>query len=230
MDSSDAGVEVRLDSIITALMQMYNTSIISSDSSISVTLSTNSLTRVNTYNVRVVDDSVAITSANGLSGTGQSYNPVKLGGTLTQNTTIDGDYDIGLNPRKLYISNKYDTISSTVLFSEYSKVMNKASDFVNDDYGNQFSTIREVKNGTWNMSSYQVKPCNASIYTDLRMTSGATLLKTGDTSAIGYGDLQNVGMGFQGQQTVGGHVTSMRNLTLNGPYKGANSVPFTVYR
>ena len=37
-------------------------------------------------------------------------------------------------------------------------------------------------------------------------------------------------MGFQGQQTVGGHVTSMRNLTLSGPYKGANSVPFTVYR
>ena len=230
MDSSDAGVEVRLDSIITALMQMYNTSIISSDSSISVTLSTNLLTRVNTYNVRVVDDSVAITSANGLSGTGQSYNPVKLGGTLTQNTTIDGDYDIGLNLRKLYISNKYDTISSTVLFSEYSKVMNKASDFVNDDYGNLFSTIREVKNGTWNMSSYQVKPCNTAIYTDLRMTSGATLLKTGDTSAISYGDLQNVDMGFQGQQTVGGHVTSMRNLTLYAPYKGANSVPFTVYR
>ena len=108
--------------------------------------------------------------------------------------------------------------------------MNKASDFASDDYGNKFSTIREVKNGTWNMSSYQVKPCNTVIYTDLRMTSGATLLKTGDTSATGFGDLENVGMGFQGQQTVGGHVTSMRNLTLSAPYKGANSVPFTVYR
>ena len=74
------------------------------------------------------------------------------------------------------------------------------------------------------------KPTSNVLSTDLRLTSGATLLKTGDTSAISFGDVANTEMIFDAQNTTGGNITSMRNLTLYPIYKGSNSLPFTNYR
>lgn len=35
---------------------------------------------------------------------------------------------------------------------------------------------------------------------------------------------------YDGQSSTGGHITSMRNLTLSPIFKGTNTLPFTVYR
>ena len=221
-------VYVRLDSIVTALGQFYNTSIISSDSSLNV--SSSIVGEVITFNLSVDNDSIEVTTSNALSGNGKAYNPIKLGGTLTENTTITGDKSLNLNIQQGYFSNKYDTIQNNLLLAEYTSKYNQSSDFVNDDIGIRLTSIRDVRNGTWNLSSYEVKPTSNILSTDMKMTSSAILLKTGDTSAISFGDVANTELVFDGQSTTGGHITSMRNLTLSPIFKGGNSLPFTVYR
>lgn len=223
-------VYIRLDSIVDALGQFYNTSIISSDSSIAVSISTNLMTNVNTFNIRVKNDSIEVDANNGLSGNGKSYNPIKLGGTLLENTTITGNKSLNFNIQQGFFSNKYDTIQNNLLLSEYTTIYNEASDFANDNIGVRMTSIRDVRNGTWNLSSYEVKPTSNVLSTDLRLTSSAVLLKTGDTSAISFGDVANSELIFDAQNTTGGNITSMRNLTLNAIFKGSNSLPFSVYR
>jgi len=218
----------RLDSIVTALGQFYNTSVISSDSSLNVSSSVTG--DVITFNLSVDNDSIEIDSGNGLSGNGRNATPVKLGGTVTENTTLTGDKSLNFNIQQGYFYNKYDTIQNNLLLAEYTSKYNEASDFVIDDIGVRMTSIRDVRNGTWNLSSYEVKPTSNVLSTDLRLTSGATLLKTGDTTAISFGDVVNTEMIFDAQNTTGGHITSMRNLTLSPIFKGANTLPFTVYR
>jgi len=221
-------VYVRLDSIVTALGQFYNTSVISSDSSLNISASL--VGEVMTYDLSVDNDSIEIDSGNGLSGNGRAATPVKLGGTLTENTTLTGDKSVNFNIQQGYFYNKYDTIQNNLLLAEYTSKYNEASDFVIDDIGVRMTSIRDVRNGTWNLSSYEVKPTSNVLSTDLRLTSGATLLKTGDTTAISFGDVANSELIFDAQNTTGGHITSMRNLTLSPIFKGANTLPFTVYR
>lgn len=221
-------VYVRLDSIITALGQFYNTSVISSDSSLNISSSV--VGEVITFDLSVDNDSIEIDSGNGLSGNGRNATPVKLGGTLTENTTLTGDKSLNFNIRQGYFSNKYDTIQSNILIGEYTSKYNDSSDFVTDDIGVRMTSIRDVRNGTWNLSTYQVNPTSTAFTTELEMTSSAILLKTGDTSVIGWGDVTNVGLGFEAQNTTGGHVTSAVNLALSAVYKGSNTLPCTVYR
>ena len=229
MDSSAIDIDVRLDSIILALEQFYNTVIVSSDNSLNVSVDT--IGNEVTYDLTVENDSVAVTTGNGMTGNGKPYNPIKLGGTVTENTTLTGDKDLNFNIRKGYFTNKYDTIQSNLLLAEYTSKYNDLTDFVSSDIGVRLTTIRDVRNGTWNLSTYQVNPTSTALTTDLKMTSGAILLKTGDTSAIpGWGDVTNVGMGFEAQNTTGGHITSAVNLALSAVYKGANSLPCTIYR
>lgn len=222
-------VYVRLDSIVTALGQFYNTSIISSDSSLNV--SSSIVGEVITFNLSVDNDSIEVTTGNALSGNGKSYNPIKLGGTLTENTTITGDKDFNLNIRDLSLYNTYDTIKYGILSTVYTSKMSKPADFSSGDIGVKIKTVRDVRNGTWNLRSYEVNPESTAFVTDIKMTSGASLIKTGDTSAIpGWGDVTNVGMGYEAQNTTGGHITSVVNLGLYAIYKGSNTLPCTIYR
>ena len=229
MDSNTIDIDVRLDSIITALGQFYNTNIVSSDSSINITSTV--VGEVIKFDLSVVNDSLEVDSGNGLSGNGRALTPIKLGGTLTENTTLTGDKNMNFNIRQGYFTNKYDTIQNHVLLAEYTSKYNKVGDFSSSNIGIRMTTIRDVRNGTWNLSTYQVNPTSTALTTDLKMTSSAVLLKTGDTSAIpGWGDVTNVGMGYEAQNTTGGHITSAVNLALSAIYKGANSLPCTIYR
>lgn len=229
IDTNTADIDVRLDSIITALGQFYNTNIVSSDSSIHITSTV--VGEVIKFDLSVVNDSLEIDSGNGLSGNGRALTPVKLGGTLTENTTITGDKDFNLNIRDLSLYNTYDTIKYGILSTVYTSKMSKPADFSSDDIGVKIKTVRDVRNGTWSLSSYSINPTSTAFVTDIKMTSGASLIKTGDTSAIpGWGDVTNVGMGYEAQNTTGGHITSVVNLGLPAIYKGSNTLPCTIYR
>ena len=133
MDSSTIDIDVRLDSIILALGQFYNTVIVSSDNSLNVSVDT--IGNEVTYDLTVENDSVAVTTGNGMTGNGKPYNPIKLGGTVTENTTLTGDKDLNFNIRKGYFINKYDTIQSNLLLAEYTSKYNDLTDFVSGDVG-----------------------------------------------------------------------------------------------
>ena len=122
-------IQSRIDSIVVALGQMYNTSVVSSDSSIRVSVSTNLTTRVNTFNLAVVNDSVAGNSINAITGTGQSFNPYKLGGALTENTTITGDKELNINSFILRLTQNNPTTYHSLFEFNPLKNYTQKSDF-----------------------------------------------------------------------------------------------------
>jgi len=223
-------IQNRIDSIVDALGQFYNTSVISSDSSVRISIATNPITRVNTFNLKVMDDSVAVTALNGISGNGQSYKPLKLGGALTENTTIIGDKEFNLNPFILRLTQNNPTTYHNLLEVKQTKNYGSSGDF--NFFAAALSSDKKsvIANGTYNLSSLNTSLGANYISHTLNMGSSAILLKTGDTSNIGYGDVSNLNLTFDGQTSTGGHVTSMNNLVLNPIFKGTNTLPFTVYR
>ena len=223
-------IQLRIDSIVTALGQFYNTSVISSDSSVRITLSTNPTTRVNTFNLKVMDDSVAVTALNGISGNGQSYKPLKLGGTFTENTTITGNKEFNMNSYIFRLTQNDPTTYHNLLEISQLKNYTQNSDFSTFSEGLSAKKTSTVSNGTFNLFTLQNALRGHDVTHKLTMSNSAIILKTGDTSTIGYGDVANLDLTYDGQSSTGGHITSMRNLTLNPIYKGANSVPYTVYR
>jgi hypothetical protein len=223
-------IQNRIDSIVDALGQFYNTSVISSDSSVRISIATNPITRVNTFNLKVMDDSVAVTALNGISGNGQSYKPLKLGGALTENTTISGNYNFNVTPLSLNLTQSNANGTSNLLNINQTKNYGAGGDFSN--FSSALTSMKNsvVANGTYNLYSLGQKLGANYISHALNLSSSAILLKTGDTSNIGYGDVNNLDLTYDAQNTTGGHVTSMNNLVLNPIFKGTNTLPFTVYR
>jgi hypothetical protein len=225
-------IQNRIDSIVDALGQFYNTSVISSDSSVRVTLTTNLLTRVNTFNLKVMDDSVGVTALNAISGNGQSYNPLKWGGALTENTTISGDKELNINPFILRLTQNNPTTTYQNLF-ELRQIKNytQNSDFTSSrNLGLEAEKKSVVSNGTFNLQSLQTSLQAHTIAHTLKLNSSSILLKTSDTASITYGDVNNLSLTFDGQQTTGGHITSMNNLVLTPIYNGTNTLPMSVYK
>lgn len=224
-------IQLRIDSIVTALGQFYNTSVISSDSSVRITLSTNPATRVNTFNLKVMDDSVAVTALNGISGNGQSYKPLKLGGTFTENTTITGNKEFNMNSYIFRLTQNDPTTYHSLFELKQIKNYTQNSDFTtSSNFGLIADKSSVVSNGTFNLSSLNTTLSAHAIAHTLKLNSSSILLKTGDTSTIGYGDVSNLNLTIDGQSSTGGHVTSMNNLVLTPIFKGTNTLPFSVYR
>ena len=224
-------IQLRIDSIVTALGQFYNTSVISSDSSVRITLSTNPTTRVNTFNLKVMDDSVAVTALNGISGNGQSYKPLKLGGTFTENTTITGNKEFNMNSYIFRLTQNDPTTYHSLFELKQIKNYTQNSDFTtSSNFGLIADKSSVVSNGTFNLSSLNTTLSAHAIAHTLKLNSSSILLKTGDTSTIGYGDVSNLNLTIDGQSSTGGHVTSMNNLVLTPIFKGTNTLPFSVYR
>ena len=223
-------IQNRIDSIVDALGQFYNTSVISSDSSVRISIATNPITRVNTFNLKVMDDSVAVTALNGISGNGQSYKPLKLGGTFTENTTITGNKEFNMNSYIFRLTQNDPTTYHNLFELSQIKNYTQNSDFSTFSTGLSANKTSTVSNGTFNLITLQNALHGHDVKHKLTMSNSAIILKTGDTSTIGYGDVANLDLTYDGQSSTGGHITSMRNLTLSPIYKGANSVPYTVYR
>jgi len=223
-------IQNRIDSIVDALGQFYNTSVISSDSSIRINVSTNLLTRVNTFNLSVMNDSVAGNSINGITGTGQSFNPYKLGGTLVENTTIIGDKEFNINPFILRLTQNNPNTYHNLLEVKQTKNYTQNSDFSSFSAAIYAGKRSVISNGTYNLTSLNTGMGANVIGHELQMGNSALVVKTGDTSTIGYGDITNLSLTFDGQNSTGGHVTSMANLDLTPIFKGTNTLPFSVYR
>ena len=218
----------RLDSIVTALGQFYNTSVISSDSSLNVSSSVTG--DVITFNLSVDNDSIEIDSGNGLSGNGRNATPVKLGGTLTENTTLTGDKSF-TNIVNAFTINQIDSTNTNSLFSvNQFKKYSSLADFEFFYFGAQIDKKSVISSGIFDLSSVSGRLFGSQVRHNLKLASGSVIKKTGDTSAISFGDVCNLDVIFDAQETNGGNITSMRNLTLYPIYKGANVSPFTVYR
>lgn len=224
-------IQNRIDSIVDALGQFYNTSVISSDSSVRISVSTNLTTRVNTFNLAVVNDSVAGNSINAITGTGQSFNPYKLGGALTENTTITGDKELNINPFILRLTQNNPTTYHSLFELKQIKNYTQNSDFTSSrNLGLEADKSSVVSNGTFNLSSLNTTLAAHTVAHTLKLNSSSILSKTGDTTTIGYGDVSNISLTFDGQESLGGHITSMSNMVLTPIYKGSNTLPFSVYR
>jgi len=177
-----------------------------------------------------MDDSVAVTALNGISGNGQSYKPLKLGGTFTENTTITGNKEFNINSYIFRLTQNDPTTYHNLFELSQLKNYTQNSDFSTYSTGLSANKTSTVSNGTFNLFTLQNALRGHAVTHKLTMSNSAIILKTGDTSTIGYGDVANLDLTYDGQSSTGGHITSMRNLTLNPIYKGANSVPYTVYR
>ena len=224
-------IQNRIDSIVDALGQFYNTSVISSDSSVRISVSTNLTTRVNTFNLAVVNDSVAGNSINAITGTGQSFNPYKLGGALTENTTITGDKELNINPFILRLTQNNPTTYHNLFELKQIKNYTQNSDFTSSrNLGLEAEKKSVVSNGTFNLSSLNTTLGAHTVAHTLKLNSSSILLKTSDTASITYGDVNNLSLTFDGQQTTGGHITSMNNLVLTPIYNGTNTLPMSVYK
>jgi hypothetical protein len=221
-------ITIRLDSIVTALGQFYNTSVISSDSSLNVSSSVTG--DVITFNLSVDNDSIEIDSGNGLSGNGRNATPVKLGGTLTENTTISGNVSF-TGIVNAFTINQTDSTNTNTLFSvNQFKKYTTLADFGEFYFGASLSKKSIIGTGTFDLSSGNARLFGNEVNHKLKLVSGSVIKKTGDTSAISFGDVCNLDVIFDAAETNGGNITSMRNLTLYPIYKGANVSPFTVYR
>lgn len=218
----------RLDSIVTALGQFYNTSIISSDSSLNISSSVSG--EVITFDLGIENDSIKVTTENGISGNGQSYNPIKLGGALTENTTINGDHILNINPREI-ASSSYDSTSNNPLFNiSKQRVYASNGDFTYSACAILANKNSTVRNGTWNLTTLQQSMSAYYFGNSIALNSSTDIRKTGDTSLVGLGDVSNATFLFGGGGSLGGHITSMRNLTLEPIFKAGNTLPYTVYR
>lgn len=224
-------IQLRIDSIVTALGQFYNTSVISSDSSVRITVTTNPMTRVNTFNLKVMDDSVGVTALNAISGNGQSYNPLKLGGALTENTTITGNKEFNMNSYIFRLTQNDPTTYHDLFEIKQIKNLTQNSDFTSSrNLGLNAMKTSVVGNGTFNLQSLQTVLQAHSISHKLNLSSSSIISKTGDTVTIGYGDVDNLVLTFDGQNTTGGHITSMNNVVLTPIYNGTNTLPMSVYK
>lgn len=224
-------IQLRIDSIVTALGQFYNTSVISSDSSVRITVTTNPMTRVNTFNLKVMDDSVGVTALNAISGNGQSYNPLKLGGTLIENTNITGDKELNIKNRRLRLE-QFDENSS--YYNMFDVIHNKK--YINDvDLTNNrcysFAALKtsSFENTIFTLNNVALE--NVGITHNLKLGNATQLTKPNAFgNGIGYGDVSNVGMGFAAEFSTGGIVESMRNLTLSPIWNGSNTTPLQIDR
>lgn len=223
-------IQSRIDSIVVALGQMYNTSVVSSDSSIRVSVSTNLTTRVNTFNLAVVNDSVAGNSINAITGTGQSFNPYKLGGAMVENTTITGDKELNINSFTLRLTQNNPTTYHGLFELNQLKNYTQNSDFSSRSFSLSANKKSTISNGTFNLSSLNTSLGAHAVAHTLKLNNSSILSKTGDTTTIGYGDVNNISLTFDGQESLGGHITSMSNMVLTPIYKGSNTLPFSVYR
>lgn len=224
-------IQLRIDSIVTALGQFYNTSVISSDSSVRITVTTNPMTRVNTFNLKVMDDSVGVTALNAISGNGQSYNPLKLGGALTENTTITGNKEFNMNSYIFRLTQNDPTTYHDLFEIKQIKNLTQNSDFTSSrNQGLNAMKTSVVGNGAFNLQSLQTILQAHSISHKLNLSSSSIISKTGDTVTIGYGDVDNLVLTFDGQNTTGGHITSMNNVVLTPIYNGENTLPMSVHK
>lgn len=169
-----------------------------------------------------------ISTTNGLNGVGSPLSPIKLGGELTQNTTIDGDKELNLLIRALRLI-QYDENSTyyNLLEVQNKKKYNNTSDFANFNVaisGNKKSII----DGVFNLSTIGTALEANYLSHDIEFINNTSSLDKSGVSVIGYGDVCNLSMGFGAQSTEAGHIDSMRNLTLPPIFKGNNSTPFTV--
>lgn len=218
----------RLDSIVTALGQFYNTNIVSSDSSIDVTSTV--VGEVIKFDLSVVNDSLELDSGNGLSGNGRAATPFKLGGTLTENTTLTGNKSLNNIVNAFTVRQTDSTNTNTLLDVRHFKKYNSISDFDFFYFGSYVEKKSIVAGGTYNLSAADARLFGSAFNHNLKLASSTILKKTGDTTAISFGDVCNLDVSFDAQETNGGNITSMRNLTLYPIYKGANVSPFSVYR
>jgi len=223
-------IQNRIDSIVDALGQFYNTSVISSDSSIRINVSTNLLTRVNTFNLSVMNDSVAGNSINGITGTGQSFNPYKLGGTLTENTRLTGNKQFDFFVNNLTATQNDSTQAGALLQIRQFRKYSQNSDFADFVGGISAEKKSVVSNNVYNLSTLETSLPAHYISHSLKLKPSTNLLKTVDSTIIGSGDVENLTLNFEGQQTESGNIVSMRNLTLGAIFKGTNTSPFTNYR
>lgn len=229
IDTNSADIDIRLDSIITALGQFYNTNIVSSDSSIHITSTV--VGEVIKFDLSVVNDSLEIDSGNGLSGNGRASTPVKLGGTLTENTTLTGNYPVSYVANAFTVKQIDSTNTNTMFKIEQFKKYSSISDFDLPYFGLEAIKKSVISGGTFNLSSANARLFGNEMTHSLKLQNNTVLKKTGDTTAISYGDVCNVDMRYDVQETNGGNITSVRNLTLYPIYRGSNVSPtFSVYR
>jgi hypothetical protein len=168
-----------------------------------------------------------IVTINGISGNGSTATPAKLGGALTENTNIDGNFTVGVNAKKLAITQNNPLSTENLLQVGQVKEYSTNAHF-NDS--SSFALAAEKKaiiDGVFNLSTLNTSLEANVLSLKLEMTNTSSIDKAA-VETIGYGDVSNLILGITGANTDGGHVDSMRNLTLAPIFKSGNASPFTV--
>jgi hypothetical protein len=134
---------------------------------------------------------IHVSSSNGISGDGSIGNPVKLGGTLVEDTAIVGNFNIQKTIRNFFLLKHVNSFkSNNNLFSVSDRTdYDTPAEFTSarNVYGNSFSKKTVFKGGTYALnSSFNISAHTFSHNIELDATSSIT------SNSISYDTLHNI--------------------------------------
>lgn len=134
---------------------------------------------------------IPVSSSNGISGDGSIQNPVKLGGTLVEDTAIVGNFNIQKTIRNFFLLKHVNSFkSNNNLFSVSDRTdYDTPEQFTSarNVYGNSFSKKTVFKGGTYALnSSFNISAHTFSHNIRLDATSSIT------SNSISYDTLHNI--------------------------------------
>lgn len=160
-------------------------------------------------------------SSNGLhTDTTNCPATVKLGGTLIEDTTIDGDKFLNFDVARFRLTQHINTDDKTTLVDIVKEqVYNEDADFSNENA--QVMSIGKVSeiDGNYVMASLGKEIRASSIYHSLRIADNSSISR-GYPNLFNYGTIRNLSLGF-GVDIITNNSTleDVANLTLGAVYR-----------
>lgn len=168
---------------------------------------------------------ITVSSSNGISGNGSIENPVKLGGTLVEDTAIIGNFNIEKTIRNLLLQKHVNSLkSNNNLFTVSDRTdYDTPTEFTSarNVYGNSFSKKTVFKGGTYNLNSnFNISAHTFSHNVELDATSSTT------SNSIPYETIHNM-MLLQNLNdiTTNRPIGALANLTVERVYSAQATKP-----
>lgn len=176
-------------------------------------------------NCSIDDLDAGITALNGLQGNGKTTNPVKLGGTLIEDTAISGNFNIEKTIRNFFLLKHVNSFkSNNNLFSVSDRTdYDTPAEFTSarNVYGNSFSKKTVFKGGTYALNSnFNISAHTFSHNIELDATSSTT------SNSIPYETIHNM-MLLQNLNdiTTNRPIGALANLTVERVYSAQATKP-----
>ena len=166
-----------------------------------------------------------VTTINGLQGNGKTTNPIKLGGTLVEDTAIVGNFNIQKTIRNFFLLKHVDSFkSNNNLFSVSDRTdYDTPAEFTSarNVYGNSFSKKTVFKGGTYALNpSFNISAHTFSHNIELDATSSIT------SNSISYDTLHNI-MCLQNLNDIitNRPIGALSNITVERVYSAQATKP-----